>query len=229
MQDKVLIFDLDGTLYPNDGGYVDHIRENARKYIARKLSINEEDAEELRKKALATSNQTAKGLKTLGYDWDFEEFVDAMREDEDKFLKPDPRVRECLEALPQKKWILTNTREKHAKKALTCLGLNGLWEEVLGADFMDPACKPEEAAFVKVLDHIGAKAEDCVLFEDSLRNTRQAKSMGMMTVFIEGTDPEQGEGEGGGPAAEVSDGIISHVVTSQLKAALPSLFELEQV
>lgn len=64
----------DGTLYPNDGGYVDHIRENARKYIARKLSINEEDAEELRKKALATSNQTAKGLKTLGYDWDFEEF-----------------------------------------------------------------------------------------------------------------------------------------------------------
>lgn len=36
--------------------------------------------------------------------------VDAMREDEDKFLKPDPRVRECLEALPQKKWILTNTR-----------------------------------------------------------------------------------------------------------------------
>lgn len=64
----------DGTLYPNDGGYVDNVRANARRYIAKQLDFSEEEAEQLRKKALATSNQTAKGLKTLGYDWDFDDF-----------------------------------------------------------------------------------------------------------------------------------------------------------
>lgn len=81
-------------------------------------------------------------------------------------------------------------------------------------------------AFQKVLDHIGVKAEDCVMFEDSLRNTKQAKAMGMTTVFIRGTDPEQGEGEGGGLAAEVSDAIVTQMVRDQLEPALPALFHV---
>lgn len=100
-------------------------------------------------------------------------------------MKPDPKVRQCLQALPQKKWVFTNCNEKHARLALETLNLLDCFEGVLGADLMAEHAKPDVEAFQKVLAKTGAEARSTAMFEDSLRNLRQAKKLGMTTVLIQ--------------------------------------------
>ena len=59
-----LLFDLDGTLYLESNGYVKHCRGRANEYLCKKFGIDIEKAEEIRKLALKTSNQTCKGLRS---------------------------------------------------------------------------------------------------------------------------------------------------------------------
>ncbi len=58
---ECLLFDLDGTLYLESNGYVKHCRQRACEYLAKTLGLSLEEAEEKRKLALKTSNQTVKG------------------------------------------------------------------------------------------------------------------------------------------------------------------------
>ena len=187
-----LLFDLDGTLYLESNGYVQHCRARAGEYLSNKFGWTLEEAEEKRKLALKTSNQTMKGLRTLGYELDDTEFVAYMRDGVEKFLKPDEDLSAFLASLKQKKYVFTNTREVEAEKALKCLGIREHFEHVYGADFMGDLCKPEEAAFQKVCDDVGAKADECCMFEDSIKNVIACKAMGMKTIFVRGRDPEQG-------------------------------------
>ena len=60
-----------------------------------------------------------------------------------------------------------------------------------------PACKPEAAAFRTVLDAVGADAASSIMFEDSLKNIRACRALGMRCVFI--------EEEVGGEAALLGD------------------------
>ena len=51
---------------------------------------------------------------------------------------------------------------------------------------MGDVCKPEVAAFEKALKISGAKAATSAMFEDSFKNLRTAKEIGMTTVLIVG-------------------------------------------
>ncbi|KAK3233022.1 hypothetical protein CYMTET_56639 [Cymbomonas tetramitiformis] len=225
-----LIFDLDGTLYPNDNGYVDHIRGNAERFIHETLGVPAEEAGPTRKKALALANQTALGLRMQGFDFVTEDLVSCMREGAELFMTPDKEVQDFLSTLCQKKkmYIFTNTREVHAREALELLGLSSYFLEVYGADFMGDCCKPQEAAFQKVLDDISVDAKSCVMFEDSLKNLRTAKFMGMTTVFITSEDDEQGVSEEGGTRdpdlSQVADAIVTTCTSSALLPQLPLLW-----
>lgn len=104
-----------------------HFRARAVEYLCNKFGWTPVEAEAKRKEALRVRNQTVLGLKALGHDFDDFEFVEYMREGEDRFLEPNPTLRAMLEALPQKKYIFTNTRSEPAKRALKCLGIEDLF------------------------------------------------------------------------------------------------------
>ena len=212
------------TLYLNSSPYVKHTRARAREYLMRKFGWTAEEADAQRKAALAARNQTALGLRALGHDLDTDEFVLYMREGEDRFLKPDAALRATLEALPQRKIVMTNTREGPARRALECLGISDLFAGVYGADFMGDACKPEEGAFGRVLEACGARAATSAMFEDSLRNVIAAKKLGMTTVFIRCEDEEVGLAEAGGEddVQKYADYKIHSV--AELRQAAPELF-----
>ena len=55
-----------------------------------------------------------------------------------------------------------------------------------------PACKPEAAAFRTVLDAVGSDAASSIMFEDSLKNIRACRALGMRCVFIEEEVGERG-------------------------------------
>ena len=83
----------------------------------------------------------------------------------------------------------SNGPRKYVKRVLEKLGLFDLFgeERLYAVDDVLPFCKPEKAAFEKIFNNIGNPApETCIMVEDSMKNIRQAKSIGMKTVLITG-------------------------------------------
>lgn len=64
--------------------------------------------------------------------------------------------------------------------------MQDVFDGIIGADSMGDVCKPEVAAFQKALAISGATAVETAMFEDSFKNLRTAKSLGMTTIMIAG-------------------------------------------
>lgn len=230
---ETLLWDLDGTLYPIENGYEDHVRENIFKFMHTKLGVPQDQCKATWRPLFAKTNQSLKGLRVGGYKFDTDEYWDFIRGGREEYLKPDPQVRECLKALPQKKWVFTNCNEKHARLALESLDLLDCFEGVLGADFMGENAKPDAAAFHKVLQHIGAEASSTAMFEDSLRNLRQAKSLGMTTVLIQSKTMLEETGYTLESAKGVSDPAVDVTIfmphINDLKRHVPQLWPHQKI
>ena len=125
--------------------------------------------------------------------------------------------------------VFTNTSEKRASSALRCLGLDGAFDAVYGADFMGAeTSKPSPEAFEAVLTHLGVTdARRAVMFEDSFKNLRAAKAAGMSTVFVKGeTATREGvafDDERGDPVGDVADAVIDALTLAELRRAMPAL------
>ena len=71
----------------------------------------------------------------------------------------------------------------------------GLWETIFTAetlfavDDVLPYCKPEKEAFELIFTKLGLNVlpHECVMIEDSMKNIRSAKALGMKTVFVAGS------------------------------------------
>ena len=248
-----LVFDLDGVLYPADNGYMSHVRDNARRYIASRFDLSDDDAESLRREAFALANQTVKGLRMLGREVDPDDFADFCRSGEERFLHPDDDVITCVSALsaryggvalgdnagrapgpasppgePRRRehrrmLLMTNASEKRAKIALRCLGLDGMFHRVYGAAFMSPRAKPDEEAFRAVLSDAGVDPRRAVMFEDSLKNLKAAKRVGMRTVFVSG-ETAAAEGATGDDIKAVADAVVPALRLADLVRAAPDLW-----
>ena len=74
-----LVFDLDGVLYTASNGYLENVRDNQRKFLTEKFNLSLEDARRVRKEAFEKHNQTLKGLRSLGYAVEHDEFTEYVR------------------------------------------------------------------------------------------------------------------------------------------------------
>eukprot|EP00873_Tetraselmis_striata_P037893 jgi/Tetstr1/458157/TSEL_044648.t1 len=224
-QVETLVFDLDGTLYGIENGYEAHVRQNVFAFMHEKLDVEKEKCESIWRAAFKKHNQTLKGLRSEGFEFDREEFWDFIRAGREQFLGPHPQVGAMLAALPQDKWVLTNCNEKHAKLALQTMGIESHFKGVIGADFMDPLAKPQEEAFKRALDFMGASAKTTWMFEDSVKNLRSCKQMGMTTVLVTGLTTAE---EGASADALLQEGTVDYVVSdcseAEIRAKIPALF-----
>lgn len=64
--------------------------------------------------------------------------------------------------------------------------LQGVFTGVIGADSMGDVCKPEKAAFQRAFEISGADPRTSAMFEDSFKNLRTAKALGMTTILVAG-------------------------------------------
>ncbi len=88
---------------------------------------------------------------------------------------------------------------------------------------MGDICKPEAAAFKIALDRIGAAPERTAMFEDSVKNLRTAKALGMTTLLISGATALE-EGASAPSDLQHCDGIVSTLSESEVRKALPVLW-----
>jgi len=241
-----LVFDIDDTLYDVGTGFTAHRNgPSVSRLMVEKLGFKtEEAAMALRNEYFEKYHSTVKALKMAEKDGRLpapfeapmlaEWWTDTL--DFKAFLSPDASLIEDLAASPLRLVAFTNGPRRYALKVLDALGVRAFFpdDQVFAVEDMMPHCKPEAEAFRKVLEAVGASPEECVMLEDSMKNIRAAKKLGMRTVLVSGSgsgDAASSEATKPGDAPVASDTAVDVVIATigELRTTLPRLWESPSV
>ena len=185
------IFDLDQTLYPKSIGLEKQVVLNMRRFIAAAAGITPDEADKLGEKFFLTYGSCLVGATAeLGIDQESAYRTSYWELDLEK-VNPNQALRAMLAALPGRKIIFTNATRYHAERVLKKMNLLDMFEVIVDVKDMGYVPKPDPVAFDKLIDITGVNPATSIFFEDSLRNLKYAKSLGMSTVHI--TDKPAGE------------------------------------
>ena len=184
-----LLLDLDGTLYPEEVGLWPAIKERIGRYLIERLGFSPQQAHSLRQTYVRRYGTTLRGLQ-IHHGVDPHDFLDFVHDlPLERYLKPDPQLRQTLQALPQTKWVFTNADEKHAWRVLHVLGVADLFAGIIDLIATDFHPKPDSRAFAVALARAGHPDPAQVAVVDDLpRNTRAARQLGFWSVLV-GTPP----------------------------------------
>lgn len=179
----VLVFDLDGTLYPLDARLNEAEDKVSVAFLRKALNLPENEAKAVLEKARATYRYDAEAFSNMPFSqYDYMEAVCNIAVD---FVKSNPRLAKLLAKFPQRKFILTDSTLSHVRAVFKRLGLDEkLFEAVFDGHDMNYEFKYTSKGFEYFLSRFKLRAADCLLFEDSLSNLTVAKNMGFGTVQI---------------------------------------------
>ena len=107
------------------------------------------------------------------------------------FQAHNEQLLELLQKCPLRIIAFSNGPRKYAIKVLKKLGLYQTVffdDKIFAVDDVLPYCKPEKEAFEHVFKSCGVIPNECVFIEDSMKNIRIGKSLGMKTILIAGKD-----------------------------------------
>lgn len=182
---STLFFDLDDTLYPPQNGVWTAIRERMNLYMRDKMRLPSEQIPDLRRYYYETYGTTLRGLQ-IHYQVDPDEFLAFVHDlPIRKMVQPDPKLRDLILSLPQRKYIFTNADSAHADRVLDALGMQGCFDGKIDVRALDFHCKPEPLAYQTALSLAGETLpQRCVYLDDSPRNLAPARKLGFFTILI---------------------------------------------
>jgi putative hydrolase of the HAD superfamily len=185
-----LLLDLDDTLYPNNSGVWEAVRNRIQAYIEQKLSIAPEDASVLRQRYLEQYGTTMTGLKNE-FDIDIEDYLDYVHDIPiPSLLSPNPELRTMLKSIHIPRIIFTNAYRPHAERVLNCLGVQDEIDQIIDIYALEFHNKPKDEAYLRALALIAAKDPARVVFvDDRLSNLEPAAKLRIKTILV---GPEQG-------------------------------------
>ena len=181
---RILLFDLDDTLYPRSAGIMVEIRRLIMDYIQTQFGLSTEEADALRHEYLHAYGTTMRGLQVNhGIDPDdYLEHVHAIPLH--AFLQPNPELDAVLDALPQEMIVFTNASREHAERVLEVLGIRRHFSRIVDVRDMAYESKPQPSAYRRICQLFGVSPEECLLVEDNVRNLCPATEIGMSTVLV---------------------------------------------
>jgi putative hydrolase of the HAD superfamily len=182
---KCLVFDLDETIYPRRSGLMRAISERISQYMIERLEMDPESVPRLRHEYWATYGTTSRGLQLL-HDIDVDDYMQYVHDlPVGDYVGPDPALDAALGSLPQRKVVFTNATAGHARAVLKVVGVAHHFEAVYDAYFVENEGKPALRAYRRLLDALRMPGGACLMVEDTARNLRPAKSLGMTTVLVD--------------------------------------------
>jgi putative hydrolase of the HAD superfamily len=188
MRFSTLFFDLDDTLYPTSTGLWHAIKERMNMYMRERLLISETDVPVLREQYFKMYGTTLRGLQER-HKVDKDDFLAYVHDLPLKdFLTPNPVLREVLASLPTRNLVFTNADIHHARRVLTALQLDDLFDTIVDVNAVAPYCKPMPESFAIAQDIADEPdPRKCVMIDDLPRTTRAALDVGMASLLY-GTD-----------------------------------------
>ncbi len=187
-----VLFDLDNTLYSQSCGLWEAIGDRINLYMRERLGMPPGEVGHKRDEFLKAFGTTLRALRHY-YGIDPEDFLAYVHDlPLGKYIGYDPRLDRMLDQLPLRKVIFTNADAAHARRVLACLGVSRHFEQIIDIHTLEFVNKPDRRAYLKALDCITGRAEECVLVEDSLMNLLPAREIGMTTVLVRDGDAKEG-------------------------------------
>jgi len=211
------IFDLDNTLYRADAEFFSQIDKKMTAYIGRYLALQPDKARIVQKEFLAEYGTSLSGMMAV-HGMDPAEFLDYVHDVDLQMLRPDPILREHIQALPGRKFIFTNGSKGHARNVAGHLNLFDLFDGCFGIEDVDYVPKPKRSPYIKFCDVFDIDPETAIFFEDNVRNLEVPKHMGMATVLVTsdedwGHEPEVTRPAGSTTHADWVDYITKNLTT----------------
>lgn len=180
-----IIFDLDETLYPRNAGLMQEIGKRIHLWVQQTLGLPPEEAATLRQTYLERYGTTLGGL-LAEHDVDAEAYLQFVHDIPlEQYVRPNPALAAMLAAIPLRRVVYTNATSAHARRVLQILGVDGLFEHVVGIQEVGLRNKPRLDGNQRMLELIGAEGPSCILVDDRVVNLRPAKSLGMTTVLVD--------------------------------------------
>ncbi|MGB9585972.1 MAG: pyrimidine 5'-nucleotidase [Anaerolineales bacterium] len=190
MKFETIFFDLDGTLYDNETGLWEIIRQRMSLYMNEKLGLPWEIIPELRRHYFETYGTTLRGLQQH-YQVDADDYLQFVHDIPlDQFLKPEPELHEMIQTLPYRKYVFTNADSNHALRVLNALHLEDCFDGIIDVRAIDFYCKPEPEAYHIALQRAHVHDPQTVVYlDDSINNLSPATQLGMFTILVGQHEP----------------------------------------
>ncbi|MDE1865119.1 MAG: HAD-IA family hydrolase [Candidatus Micrarchaeota archaeon] len=187
---RLVIFDLDGTLYEFPANATNfkttkiygEIKSNAIKFIGLRIGVGKEAASAIWDTINAKYNgHIATGIETeyhiprgeyLSKVWDVKA---------ETYLKPNLKIKALLAAI-SKKAILSSAPKVWVDSALKALEIDKMFDYV--ATGSENSRKPHQAAYLKILSHFDLPPKAAIMIDDDLEFLKGAKDVGIDTVLI---------------------------------------------
>ncbi|OYU68943.1 MAG: pyrimidine 5'-nucleotidase [Alphaproteobacteria bacterium PA2] len=177
------LFDLDNTLYPEESGFMKQVEGAMTDFVAQAVGLPHDQAYVLQKKYFAEHGLTLKGLM-LNHGTDPADFHALFHDLSLDVLARDHDLLDILQVLPGRRFVFTNADDRHAERVLEHLGLTDLFDEVFHIHSFGFAPKPDPLGFERMIAAHGLDPAATAFFEDSERNLKPAKDLGMTTVMV---------------------------------------------
>ena len=181
------IFDLDNTIYDIKAGLFVKISERITQYIMEILSFTREEANLVRSDMYKKYGLTLTGLmREHGIDPDY--YLDFIHDVTHPELKYEEQLKLSLSNLSGRKFIYTNASKDHAKKILSAMGIEAEFEKILDIKATQYVPKPDPKSYDIMLKSFGIhsnKIESSIFIEDTAKNLKPAKLLGLKTVWME--------------------------------------------
>ncbi len=186
---RFLIFDLDETLYPRNAGLMQEIGVRINRYLTENLQLPQEQANELRKRYYNQHGTALRGLVVERSDVDPEDYLRFVHDIRlADYIGPNPALAQLLRSIPLTKVIFTNATVEHAQNVLNILGIADQFADIIDVRRVEYVSKPNAEAYERLLNILGASGSECILIEDSARNLRPGKALGMTTILVDSDD-----------------------------------------
>jgi putative hydrolase of the HAD superfamily len=183
---KLVLFDLDETLYPRSATLMDQISARITQYLIEKAGVPAENATALRTRFRGTYGTALRGLMEEGYTIDIDDYFQYVHDIElNGRIDADPKLRAMLLDLPLRRAVLTNSNIEHAERILRHMDIFDCFEMVIDIRALGYMNKPAREAYDKAMAMLGVQPAEVIFVEDTPMNTRPAREMGMITVLID--------------------------------------------
>ncbi|CAN5376986.1 pyrimidine 5'-nucleotidase [soil metagenome] len=177
------IFDLDDTLYPPETQFMGLIQQRINAYMVRTVGLPDVEAMVVQKGYLRDYGTSLAGLMAH-YEIDPRDFLAEVHDVPLDLLSPDPGLRAGLERLKGPRIVFTNGATSHAHRVLEKLAIADLFDGVFALEDADLLPKPDPRTFARMTERFGVDATSAAFFEDTPRNLKPAKAIGMTTVLV---------------------------------------------
>ena len=180
----MLLFDLDGTLTDSNGLWV----EVDRTFLARRgLKYTKEYYEGVAHTIFPLAAVFTKEYGKLPESCEeiMAEWME-LAKDAYSHVPLKPFVREYLEhcrAAGERMAIVTSCVPEHCRAALASHDLGGYFEKLIFAHDLK-IDKSDPALFHKTAELLGVTAEECTLYDDSIKSCRSARAAGMQVIGV---------------------------------------------